>query len=63
MSKGHRGRCTGCRKDRLLDGHHLCQTCSTGSLAEDDTESPNVLRGRWVPNGRGTLSYVDGLAS
>lgn len=63
MSKGHRGRCRECRKDRLLDGHHLCQTCSISALTEEDAESPNVLTGRWVPNGRGTLSYVEGLAS
>lgn len=63
MSKGHRGRCTGCWKDRLLDGHRLCQTCSISPLTEEDSESPNILRGRWVPNGRGTLSYVEELAS
>lgn len=57
-----RGMCSECDRDRDLCAG-MCRTCRQVCLDVDDGESPSVLSGRWVPNGRGTLVYVEQVAS
>lgn len=52
------------RKRRLRLDTLMCREClgepAPQHLSDD---SPAVLTGRWVPNGRGTMFYVEQVAS
>lgn len=49
--------CLNCGKRRLCE-YGICRECV--DLPPRDGESPHRLPGRWVPNGRGTLDYIEG---
>lgn len=59
----HARACHSCHKKRRLDASTLmCAECSGVDNFFSADESPAALRGRWVPNGRGTLVYVEQVA-
>lgn len=60
MTTDKRGTCTLCGRDDLSLHGGKCSSCRIASY--EDSESPSVLPGRWVPNGRGTLDYVEHVA-
>lgn len=59
----HHGPCAECGDVLKLNDYELCPKCTLVSLDVEDGESPCTLPGRWVPNGRGTLVYVEQVAS
>lgn len=63
--KRYRAVCKECGQDRLVEpAWGVCKNCQATTLAVPDDQSPNFLTGgRWVPNGRGTLAYVEEHAS
>lgn len=56
--------CRKCGRKRRLDVDNLeCAECNGRVRFYEADESPAVLHGRWVPNGRGTMDYVEDVAS
>ena len=56
--------CRTCTRKRLIRlDVYMCRECLGEPTREPVTDdSPTVLTGRWVPNGRGTLDYVEDVA-
>lgn len=57
--------CRTCTRKRLIRlDVYMCRECLGEPTREPVTDdSPAVLTGRWVPNGRGTMVYVEQVAS